>query len=140
MQNAQELCRRLFPAIATSSTIEFYTKELDACEGELIQVSEVAWKDIVPLLKSATVVEVKAVTPVQAKTVIPATVTSGTSAAHPAILNASPAVNITQTSTPAVPTSIKATTTTGNVVKIKRSTIYLSHARMSNEFYLCILI
>ena len=54
-QAAVRACRTLFSDIPASAAISFQTKDLDICEGEMTEISESSWEDVVRDLKSVTV-------------------------------------------------------------------------------------
>ena len=54
-QAAVRACRSLFSDIPASAAISFQTKDLDICEGEMTEISESSWEDVVRDLKSVTV-------------------------------------------------------------------------------------
>ncbi|KDR73265.1 hypothetical protein GALMADRAFT_251860 [Galerina marginata CBS 339.88] len=52
---ALQACRKLFSGIPVDSTVTLHTKDLDLCEGELIEISEESWSEVAHILKSVTV-------------------------------------------------------------------------------------
>ncbi|KDR73266.1 hypothetical protein GALMADRAFT_125361 [Galerina marginata CBS 339.88] len=58
---ALQACRKLFSGIPVDSTVTLHTRDLDLCEGELTEISEESWIEVVGVLKFVTVmVEEKA--------------------------------------------------------------------------------
>ncbi|KDR73263.1 hypothetical protein GALMADRAFT_142391 [Galerina marginata CBS 339.88] len=50
-RSAVTMCRELFPRIDSESTISFHTKELEACDGQLAEVSARYWEELIGSLK-----------------------------------------------------------------------------------------
>ncbi|KAF9563452.1 hypothetical protein CPC08DRAFT_323609 [Agrocybe pediades] len=58
-QDALTTCRKLFPNIASSDQITLHTNELEICEGEMTEIPEEMWEDVVGALRSVTIVTVE---------------------------------------------------------------------------------
>jgi len=57
---AIQTCRSLFPAIPSSHTISFHTRDLDICDGEMAEIPATSWPDAIPHLKSVIVISAAA--------------------------------------------------------------------------------
>ncbi|KAF4609941.1 hypothetical protein D9613_010306 [Agrocybe pediades] len=55
-QDALCSCRKNFPNIPTEYHITLHTNELDICEGQMTEIAEEMWEDVVGTLKSITVI------------------------------------------------------------------------------------
>lgn len=51
----QKGIRRHFPDIPSMHRVSYYTKDLDVCEGSLVEVSPDIWDTVIPMLKKLTV-------------------------------------------------------------------------------------
>ncbi|KAJ3534782.1 hypothetical protein NMY22_g6775 [Coprinellus aureogranulatus] len=54
-QQLQQSIRRHFPEIPVGHHVSYHTKELDVCEGSLVEVSTDVWGAAIPMLKKLTV-------------------------------------------------------------------------------------
>lgn len=51
----QQAIRRHFPEIPPNHRVSYHTKELDLCEGSLVEVSPDIWEIVIPMLKKLAV-------------------------------------------------------------------------------------
>lgn len=51
----QQAIRRHFPEIPPKHRVSYHTKDLDPCEGSLVEVSPDIWETVIPMLKRLTV-------------------------------------------------------------------------------------
>jgi len=60
-----ELCRRMFPTISTHDTVSLFTKDLDICNGQLVEVYHESWETVVANLKEVVVVVTRRTSDIQ---------------------------------------------------------------------------
>ncbi len=49
------MCRRMFPTLSTRKTVSLFTKDLDICNGQLVEVYHECWETVVANLKEVVV-------------------------------------------------------------------------------------